>query len=101
MRETFPQRSIPAGFPLPGAPCKRAFWEKLLTLADRSSIMLIDRSSNIMELGMAGRKRDISGERRRQIIDGALQVFSSRGFAQATNKEIAQAAGIRSPGLIY
>lgn len=40
-------------------------------------------------------------ERRRQIIDGALQVFSTRGFAQATNKEIAAAARINSAGLIY
>src|SRR2546426_8948696 len=40
-------------------------------------------------------------ERRQQIIDGALQVFASRGFEQATNKEIAAAAGIGSPALIY
>lgn len=39
--------------------------------------------------------------RRLQIIEGALQVFSTRGFVQATNKDIAAAAGIRSPGLIY
>jgi AcrR family transcriptional regulator len=40
-------------------------------------------------------------ERRQQIIDGALQVFASKGFEKATNKEIAMAAGIGSPGLIY
>lgn len=40
-------------------------------------------------------------ERRQQIIDGALLVFSQKGFEKATNKEIAQAAGIGSPGLIY
>jgi TetR/AcrR family transcriptional regulator, mexJK operon transcriptional repressor len=40
-------------------------------------------------------------ERRQQIIDGALRVFAQKGFAQATIKEIAQAAGIGSPGLIY
>src|SRR5436190_4459703 len=40
-------------------------------------------------------------ERRQRIIDGALQVFASRGFEQATNKEIAAAAGIGSPALIY
>ncbi|MBV8886756.1 MAG: TetR/AcrR family transcriptional regulator [Chroococcidiopsidaceae cyanobacterium CP_BM_RX_35] len=40
-------------------------------------------------------------ERRQQIIDGALQVFSSKGFEKATNKDIAAASGIGSPGLIY
>lgn len=41
-------------------------------------------------------------ERRRQrIIDGALQVFASKGFEAATNKDIAAAAGVGSPGLIY
>ena len=39
--------------------------------------------------------------RRQQIIDGALQVFSSKGFEKATNKDIAEAARIGSPGLIY
>ncbi|MBW4635543.1 MAG: TetR/AcrR family transcriptional regulator [Iphinoe sp. HA4291-MV1] len=39
--------------------------------------------------------------RRQQIIDGALQVFSIKGFEKATNKDIATAAGIGSPGLIY
>lgn len=39
--------------------------------------------------------------RREQILEGALTVFSSKGFAMATNRDIAEAAGIRSPGLIY
>jgi AcrR family transcriptional regulator len=39
--------------------------------------------------------------RRQQIIDGALQVFASKGFEKATNKDIAAEAGIGSPGLIY
>jgi AcrR family transcriptional regulator len=39
--------------------------------------------------------------KRQQIIDGALQVFSSEGFEKATNKDIARAANINSPGLIY
>lgn len=39
--------------------------------------------------------------RRQQIIDGALKVFARKGFEKATNKEIAQAAQIGSPGLIY
>lgn len=40
-------------------------------------------------------------QRRQQIIDGALEVFARRGFEKATNKDIAQEAGIGSPGLIY
>src|SRR3712207_5561165 len=39
--------------------------------------------------------------RRRQIIDGALEVFAVKGYEKATNKDIAEAAGIGSPGLIY
>ncbi len=39
--------------------------------------------------------------RRQQIIDGALEVFASKGFEKATNKDIAIASGIGSPGLIY
>jgi AcrR family transcriptional regulator len=40
-------------------------------------------------------------KRRQQIIDGALDVFSRKGFEKATNRDIAEAAGIRSPGLVY
>jgi AcrR family transcriptional regulator len=50
---------------------------------------------------MPRRKPQEYEERRLQIIDGALQVFSTKGFVQATNKDIAAAAGINSPGLIY
>ncbi len=39
--------------------------------------------------------------RRQQIIDGALEVFAEKGFERATNKDIAEAASIGSPGLIY
>jgi len=39
--------------------------------------------------------------RRQQIIDGALEVFAHKGFERATNKDIAEAAGIGSAGLIY
>ncbi|HEV2471058.1 MAG TPA: TetR/AcrR family transcriptional regulator [Chthonomonadales bacterium] len=42
-----------------------------------------------------------SEPRRRQILEAALQVFSTSGFEAATNKQIAGAAGIRSAGLIY
>jgi AcrR family transcriptional regulator len=40
-------------------------------------------------------------QRRNQILDGALDVFARKGFENATNKDIAEAAGINSPGLIY
>ncbi|MCB0125809.1 MAG: TetR/AcrR family transcriptional regulator [Caldilineaceae bacterium] len=40
-------------------------------------------------------------ERRQQIIQGALQAFSEKGYLGASNKEIAQAAGINSAPLIY
>ena len=39
-------------------------------------------------------------DRREQIIDAAMQVFSEKGFVKATNKDVARAAGI-TPGLIY
>jgi AcrR family transcriptional regulator len=40
-------------------------------------------------------------QRRQQIITGALQAFSSKGFDRASNRDIAEAAKIGSPGLIY
>jgi AcrR family transcriptional regulator len=39
-------------------------------------------------------------DRREQIIDTALRVFAEKGFARATNRDIARAAGITT-GLIY
>lgn len=39
-------------------------------------------------------------DRREQIIEAALRVFAQKGFAGATNKDIAREAGI-TPGLIY
>jgi len=39
-------------------------------------------------------------DRRDQIVDAAMQVFAQKGFTRATNKDIAQKAGI-TPGLIY
>jgi AcrR family transcriptional regulator len=50
---------------------------------------------------MASRRQETREERREQILRGALEVFSTRGFLQATNKDVAEAAGINSPGLIY
>ena len=35
--------------------------------------------------------------KRQQIIDGALQVFATKGYEKATNIDIARAAGIHSP----
>jgi TetR/AcrR family transcriptional repressor of mexJK operon len=40
-------------------------------------------------------------ERRQQIIDGALEAFATKGFDGASNRDIAEAAKIGSPGLIY
>ncbi len=40
-------------------------------------------------------------QRRQQILAGALDVFSRKGFEKATNRDIAAAAGINSPALIY
>ncbi len=39
-------------------------------------------------------------DRREQIIDAAMRVFAQKGFAKATNKDIALEAGITA-GLIY
>lgn len=39
-------------------------------------------------------------DRREQILEAALRVFAKKGFARATNKDIAQEAGITA-GLIY
>jgi AcrR family transcriptional regulator len=48
------------------------------------------------------RKRDEDYDlRRQQIILGALHVFAEKGFEEASNKEIAAASEIGSPGLIY
>lgn len=40
-------------------------------------------------------------QRRDRIMNGALRAFADKGFERATNRDIASAAGIRSPGLIY
>lgn len=46
------------------------------------------------------RKPKVVEDRRDQILEAALEVFAAKGFDRATNKDIAQAAGI-TPGLIY
>ena len=50
---------------------------------------------------MTARDKPDWERKRQQIIDGALTVFAAKGFEKATNQEIARAAGIGSPGLIY
>lgn len=50
---------------------------------------------------MAKNEEQETTDRRQQIIEAALKVFSTKGFHKATNKDIAQAAGGISPGLIY
>lgn len=46
------------------------------------------------------RKRLSAGERREQIIDGALGVFAVKGFTGSSTRDIALAAGLRSPTLL-
>ena len=50
---------------------------------------------------MANNAEQENADRRQQILEAALKVFSTKGFHKATNKDIAQAAGGISPGLIY
>ena len=46
------------------------------------------------------RKEVITRQRRQQILDAALDIFSRKGFTQATTAEIARTAGI-AEGTIY
>lgn len=50
---------------------------------------------------MSTTRSEKARQRREQILDAALEVFSRRGFHRATNQDIARAAGIASAGLIY
>lgn len=50
---------------------------------------------------MSTTRKQASAERRQQIIDAALRVFAEKGFRATTNRDIAEAADINSPGLIY
>jgi AcrR family transcriptional regulator len=50
---------------------------------------------------MPARDEEEFERKRQRIIDGALEVFASKGYERATNRDIAGAAGIGSPGLIY
>ncbi len=46
------------------------------------------------------KKQQLTMQRQRQILDAALNVFSKKGFAEATTAEIARTAGI-AEGTIY
>jgi len=50
---------------------------------------------------MPQRDPQLFADRRARILEGALNVFSTRGFSAATNRDVAIEAGINSPGLIY
>jgi AcrR family transcriptional regulator len=50
---------------------------------------------------MALKRTTTKEDRRLQILQGALEVFSTRGFAETSIKDIAVAAGINSAALIY
>ena len=45
-------------------------------------------------------RKDVSAERRSQILEAALRVFASKGFSGARTEDIAQEAGV-SKGLLY
>ncbi len=45
-------------------------------------------------------RRDVSAERRTQILEAALKVFARKGFSGARTDDIAQEAGV-SKGLLY
>jgi AcrR family transcriptional regulator len=60
-----------------------------------------ERSFIIQINAMTQAKRDlITTQRQRQIIDAAFDVFSRKGFAEATTHEIAKEAGV-AVGTIY
>ncbi|MCW3051263.1 MAG: TetR family transcriptional regulator, partial [Chthonomonadales bacterium] len=50
---------------------------------------------------MNSKKTAQSEKRRREIIDGAFKIFAEKGFSGASNREIAAAAGLSSPALLY
>lgn len=50
---------------------------------------------------MAPRPKNPPPDRRQEILKAALQVFSRKGYAAATNAEIARAAGVTPAALYY
>jgi AcrR family transcriptional regulator len=57
-------------------------------------------NSSTVELGAAPRHRRPRAERRGQILDAALHVFAKVGFAGATLRQVADAAGV-SKGTVF
>ena len=47
------------------------------------------------------RRTRIQEEKEEQILEAALDVFSTHGFRGATIDEIAEAAGMSKPNLLY
>ena len=65
------------------------------------TIIMNERSFIFQRNDMVQAKRDLRTEQRqRQIIDAAIDVFSRKGFAEATTHEIAKEAGV-AVGTIY
>ncbi|HEY3364831.1 MAG TPA: TetR/AcrR family transcriptional regulator [Symbiobacteriaceae bacterium] len=50
---------------------------------------------------MAPRPKNPPPDRRQEILEAALQVFAQKGFATATNADIARAAGVTPAALYY
>jgi len=50
---------------------------------------------------MSPRPKNPPPDRRKEILDAALGVFSSKGFTAATNADIARAAGVTPAALYY
>ena len=46
-------------------------------------------------------KKGTSGATRERIVDAALRLFSERGTAAVSVRELADAAGVTVPGLYY
>jgi AcrR family transcriptional regulator len=51
--------------------------------------------------GGGGRRRKMAHERREQVIDAAIDVFSRQGFRQGSLRDVASVAGLTVPGLLH
>src|SRR5438105_1311581 len=58
----------------------------------------MERFQNMME--SVGPRRQQAEERREQILDAALRIFSEKGFAGASIRDISREVGV-TEGLIY
>jgi AcrR family transcriptional regulator len=54
-----------------------------------------------MKMTKLSNRQILANQKKAQILEAALRVFSAKGVAGASNKDIAREAGIASPGLIY